>query len=212
MSANLASGVAPDFSGNGLNLSPSIVLAYQKGGYVNFTSMSDLLRLDNALLDISGTEGYIDPAMRGLTLGGWFRPDEITPSAQSLVSKWGDAASRSYNLSLSGSVMNLSISDDGTAYTTSVGGSVSASQWHFLVGRFVPGATQAVWIDGAKFEQVTTRASAYNSAAALHICSNGETTPKVMPGDVARVFLCAMALPDAWVGDLFTFSRTEFGV
>lgn len=212
MSAVGVSGKAPDFSGNGLDLSASIAIAYQLGKFVRFSSVSDLLYLDNALLDITGTETYIASDERGLTLGGWFSPDGVAAPTQSLVSKWGESGFRSYNLSLSGPLMNLSISDDGASYTTSGGGAVVASQWQFLAGRFVPGQTQTVWINGLKIEQVTTRAAINNSSAAFHVGSSNETTPRVSPGGIAQVFLCAAALSDDVVRQLFELSRGHYGV
>jgi len=61
--------------------------------YVALDGIGDFLsRADEAGLDIIGTETYVDGAVHGLTLGGWFYFDNALGSNEKLIAKWDTTA------------------------------------------------------------------------------------------------------------------------
>jgi hypothetical protein len=100
---------ARDISGGGYHLTASATNV--RFNYTNlipfvfFTAASStiLSRADGGAAnwaDVLGTEAYIASANRGLTIGCWVYPTVTT--AASVMSKWGAAGQRSYELRVNG--------------------------------------------------------------------------------------------------------------
>jgi len=234
MSAVDSSGNAQDQSGHahhltytgnpvyGLDLETAKTLA----PYIRFDGTGDYLtRTDEADLDITGTETYFESegsdkgARMGLTLGGWFYPEDDT-NDQNLISKW-DAASneRSYALNLMGSVANdpvaFYISDDGTN-TDNVTSTATTTMntWAFVAARFNDadsGTEQAIWYNGTKTTDTTARASVHSGTADFLI-GGQDGGSGLFTGRASLCFLCAAALPDVVLWALYYQTRALFGV
>lgn len=222
MSAFDSSGNAIDLSGQNrtLTYNGNPVYHYESlSPYIAFDGTGDYLsRLDEAGLDITGTETYVVAAQRGLTLGGWFYPQNIA-AAQALISKLVTAGNYSYELSLRGDVANdpaqFNMSDDGVN-TSNVQSSVAytANTWQFIAGRFCDAKTNeelAVWINDTQTTAVTGRPSIF--AGANDFAVGGKAGGTVLyTGRASLVFLCASALADATVWSIFQHTRSLFGV
>ena len=217
-----ATGAAIDLSGHartaGYNGNPT----YDFDGlapYIRFDGTGDYLSVaDAAGIDITGTETTIAAGHRGITLGGWFRPEDDT-TKQGLITKWSQAAGNySYALWLRGDVANdpvrFEISDDGTNTDTVDSGATTDSEWQFMAGRFNDsdtGAELAVWLDGTMTTAATARASIFSGNANLLI--GGSDGPiNLYTGRASMVFLCAAALADATVWALYQHTRALFKV
>lgn len=162
--------------------------------------------------DILGTETFIAPAYRGLTCGCWVRPEE-TLTTEALMSKWGIAGNRAYNLWLDGTdQFNFSVSDDGTNSTTATSTAISTfNVWYHVVGRFDPSAFVDVFVNGVEVNQATARAAAFNSSANFTIgAENGGTNP--FQGRISMAWICLAQLSDSIIQNLYQQTRTAFNV
>ena len=223
MSGVLGTGNCVDQSGNGRTLTYNGNPRYDFDSlapYIRFDGTGDYLsRADEAGLDILGTETFIAAGHRGLTLGGWFRPERITTN-ESLISKYDAAGNdRSYMLYLRGDVVGdpvrFIISDDGTGTDfVSSTGAFSANEWQFMAGRYNDadtGAELAVWLNEELTTAATARNSIHNSAADFNISGYNSGTSLFL-GRASMCFLCAMALSDATVWAIYQHTRALFRV
>ena len=185
-------------------LAPCIVLN-GSNQYFNFA--------DAAIVDITGTEAYIDN--NGLSLGAWVNFDNAASATEHVIAKQSLAAGNiSYALiRLATGEIRMSVSVDGTAVTTIASAStVGASSWTFVAGRFDPSTELAVWVNSEKTTNTTSiPASIFNGTADLEIGSRGGGNG-LLDGKIALVFLCASALSDAYITNLYQQSRGLFGV
>lgn len=227
MSAFESGGNAFDQSGNGriLTYNGNPTYNYDKlVPYINLDGTGDYLsRADEAGLDILGSESYVASAARGLTIGGWFWID-VLPGANGAgyIAKWNDAGvnQRSYLIwhSTAANVIGFYISSLGTGATIfSIDSSIvpAISQWYFIVGRFDPSTELAIWINGVKdTNAVAIPAAIFNSTASLTIgrWEGGGAGVQYLDGRASLNFLCAAALSDDIIGELFSLSRGWFGV
>jgi hypothetical protein len=216
MSAYDASGNAFDQSSNGRTLTYNGNPTYNYDNlapYLDFDGTGDYLtRTDEAGLDILGTESYV--ANPGLTLGGWFWFDvAVGGGAEGMITKHDTASARSYRLfrAATSSVIRFAISSNGSSDTTVSGDLLDQNQWYFVVGRYTPSTEVAVFLNDGKTTNITSiPASIFNSATDLNIgAHNGAFR---MTGRASLCFLCAAALSDAIIGNLFQQSRVLFGV
>jgi len=214
-----------DQSGNGRQLTYNGNPVFGSGSglsgglapWIRFDGTGDYLsRADEAGLDILGTETYVD--VPGLTLGGWFRPENIT-NGMGLISKWGASGQYSYILTAAGNVANdpvqFTISDDGTNFDTATSANgYSANTWQFMAGRFndaATGAELAVWLNDDQTTNNTARNAIFNGNADFNI-SGSNSGSNLLTGRASLCFLCACALHDSVVWALYQHTRSLFGV
>lgn len=218
MSANNESGAATDQSGLNqpltINGTPTYNLASMP--YIQLNGSTDYLsHFDTAIYDIVGTESYIDPSLRGLTVGGWFRPDIAPTSNQGLITKHTSTGDqRSYLLyaaALTPAQYTFQVSSDGTAGPNSPDDGGILAEWAFVVGRFIPSTSVDVFVNGRKSTNSTSiPASLYNSSTPFMVGSFGGATQ--FDGRASLCFVCAAALPDSVLDNLYQTSRILFGV
>lgn len=170
-----------------------------------------LIRLDEAALDITGTEADIEN--NGLTIGCWVFLDTGAVGEQ-FIGKWGAAGSRSYRLDKSGGGnIRILISSDGTAQTTiAASNAPNTSDWNFAVGRFDPSTELAIFLNGTKTTNTTSiPASIFQSATDF---STGATGAGANPfdGKLSMCFLSASFISDVAINNLYQQTRTLFGV
>jgi hypothetical protein len=225
MSAYDSSGNAQDQSGHGHVLTYNGNPKYGYTGlapYIDLDGAGDFLeRADEADLDITGTEAYV--LHPGLTLGGWWYPED-NASLDMLITKAGGAGNRSYFLAFDGTaagppadVVTFGISDDGTNYATVNSATTRAiacaiNTWHFVAGRFndaLAGAELSIWLNGEQTTAATARNSIFSGNAALRV---GDYAPGgfALTGNASLVFLCASALSDAAVFSIYQQTRALF--
>ena len=224
MSAFTATGNALSFAGS----SQTRVLTYNGNPAYNFDGLAPYIRFDGtgdylsradeAGFDITGTETYVAAGHRGLTLGGWFRPESNT-ATEALISKWQAAANLSYILLLDGTVagdpVSFLISDDGAnASTVSSTSGFSTNTWQFMAGRFNDadtGAELAIWLNDEMTTAATARNSIFSGAAPFNISGYNNGT-QLFTGRASLCFLCACALADATVWAIYQRTRALFKV
>lgn len=211
------SGNLIDVSGNGQNLTrtgaPFGALS-DKAPYVSLDGTNDYYtRSDSAVLDVLGTETHISASLRGLTVGCWVNFSALGATAM-CISKDNPTTDRSWHLKKnSTNQISFVVSGDGSALTSASGGSaLNASTWYFFVGRYTASKVDA-WVNATLqiANETSIPASIYNSAAALNIGSDHDTNYKLQ-GLISLCFLCAAAIPDSMISQLYNTSRELFGV
>ena len=205
-----------DISGNGLHLTNVNVAQFGTDGlppYVDVDGVNQhLLHADGGAanaFDVTGTETYITAAQRGLTIGGWFRPDAV--AASFLIGKVGGVGTYSYWLQQTAPIQ-FEVSVDGTAVTSVGGTNPIISTWRFIVGTFAPSTELAIFIDDeVKAVNVAgIPASIFDSASNFVIGANsGGVT--LFNGKASMCFLCAALVPDATIGSLYQQTRRMYG-
>ena len=199
------------YNGNPLyrvdNLAPNVALD-GAGDYFS--------RADEVGLDITGTETYVHDDFKGLTQIGWYYFDNAAGVAEYMMSKWDEGGNqRSYRLfRQAAGAIRFSVSTDGTAVVDiSTVGTPAAAEWFFAVGRY---STTAAEMDVWYNDEVVNLAAGV--PASIHVGTadfnigarhNGNN---LMTGRLCYQFLCAAALPDAVINQLFHQSRAQFGV
>lgn len=222
MSAFESGGDCFDQSGNSrtLTYNGSPVYNYDSlAPYIRFdsTNVDYLSRADEAGLDILGSEAYVGTP--GLTLGGWFRPEDVTVD-MGLITKWGAVGNYSYFLQSAGTAAGdparFWMSNDGTnTSNVSSTSSIAVNEWQFIAGRFNDGdvgAELAVWLNDEIDTAATGRNAIFNGNGPLNIGSENNGNSNLMTGKASMCFLCAAALSDAAVWAIYQHTRALFKV
>lgn len=212
-----STGAALDLSGNGRTLTyngnPTYNFTTQGASYADLDGTGDYLsRADEGGLDILGTESYVASAVRGLTLGGWFYFDSLATQSVCVSKTAGAAADTSYWLEANSSVARFLVSD-GAVFQIGVGATtLLVSTWYFLAGRFIPSTEARVFLNGASDGVDTSGipAALINSAAGFNIgARNGGL---LMNGRASNCFLCAMALGDTTIDNIYQNTKAFYGL
>ena len=183
--------------------------------YVEFDGTNQYLsRADGGAAnwaDITGTEAYV--AQPGLTLGGWFNFDSVAGAgAQRLLCK-DTVANRQYSLYMleATDTVRFEYFTGAAIQGISSVATVSATTWHFLVGRFSPSNDHTVVVDGTILTAGHANASIDDTGAAFEIGRLGNNT-QYLAGKASLCFLCAAALSDAIVECFYQQTRAMYGV
>jgi hypothetical protein len=212
------SGNAYDLSEQGRILTYTGNPTYNVSGlapYIDFDGVGDYLtRADEAGLDCLGNESYIAAAIQGITFGGWFWFDRDT-NGEGLITKADGITNNNRNFDLlyrgdAGDVAQVDISNGANAYTITSTDILTTGVWYFLAGRFVPSTSVDVYVNLAKDTLAAgIPATANNSNAPFQIgARNGGL---LLDGRANLCFLCAAALPDVIINQLFEQTRAMFG-
>jgi hypothetical protein len=207
MSSVNESGQVMDLSGQGRTLSNTGTTPFAVSGlapYASFDGATQYLsRADEAGLDITGA----------LTLGGWFQFGAFA-AEQDCISKWAAAGNqRSYMLIMQATgKAKIAITTDGSTIKDieQASADTATNTWRFLVGRFTPSTEIAIWSNDVKaVNAAAIPATIYNSSTAFAIGARSDGTLKVN-GKSALCFLCAAALSDTIINNLYQQSRSLF--
>lgn len=160
-----------------------------------------LSRADEAGLDITGA----------LTFGGWFYSADLS-STRGLIGKWGTAGASGGYLLYQSSGGVAAIIEDGSGNTYQRGGeTVLVNTWYFIAGRYTPSTELALWVNNTKTTNTTSiPASLRNNAIDFRIGVYGSPAANFLNGRAALGFLCAAALADAQITDLYNSTRGLF--
>ncbi len=167
------------------------------GDGVNYFSSS----LDYAL---TGLETYIEAAFRGFTVGGWFRIEATPAGSSGLVSKDGVSPQRGYSLYWNSlNEARFLVSSNGAATTVVISSSSIISQWHFIVGRFIPSTEVAVFLDGVKSVNTTAIPASCNvSTQPFEVGRGFASDASIIHAKHRDVFVCRAALSDELIEEV----------
>ena len=212
-------GGSRDIAGGGLHLTYNGNGTYNRAGlapYFDADGAGDYLdRADEALLDITGLETYIDAAVRGLTIGGWFWVDTLN-DFDAFIGKYA-AGQFSYWLRQSTAAnarVDFLVSNNGVAavLASSTVGSLSTGEWRFLVGRFDPSTRIALFDTGNWYTNIVAiPASLHIGTADLVVCA-GTAGINTMDGRASLNFLCAAQLDNSLIVSIFEQTKAMYGV
>ncbi len=218
-----STGDARDFGHGGLDLTyngnPTYNYFNDLVPYIDLDGIGGFLsRADETDLDILGTETVYDSSVRGLTMGGWFWIDDITGTPGLIGKSLNTGNQRSYLITSGASgdeTPRMLVNSTGAAagnITISASSTISASNWLFIVGRYMPSTELAIFVNNIKtINIISIPASLFNSTANFEIGAfNGGGN--LLNGRVSFSFLSANSLSDAYINALFQQSRVLFGV
>lgn len=171
-----------------------------------------LQHIDDPVFDIIGNESWIGAAYWGLTIGGWFKIDDLG-AEEGLMSKENGAGQRSYYLyKTAADNIEFTVSSNGVAvFTVTSTGTILADTWYFIVGRYDPSTELAVFINNVKTTNVVAiPATLFNSTANFRI--GFITTSFSADMLLSLCFLSAMQLSDGIIDSLYAQERGAFGV
>lgn len=205
MGIRFANGSVVGHSGAGASLVQTGVcpVGYDGESFAGLGAGTNYLYTSSGL-GITGLETFIEAALRGLTVGGWFRVN-VSPSVTAgLVSKDGLAPQRGYNLTMTASdIIQFVVSGNGSALDTVQGAPAQIGQWTFMVGRFTPSVEIAAFVDGAKAVVTASIPSSINvSTQNFEVGRSQSQDSRVITADTRDVFVCAAALSDELIGQV----------
>lgn len=210
MSAVNYLGRAIDHSNASVNLQRTGAPTYNFDGnaYVQLGVATDFLYTASGELDFTGTEAWVDSSLRGLTVGGWFWVDSTPVAFAGLISKYAPTPQRGFTLYwTSTNDPAFHVSSDGQPGVGIQGSARSIQTWHFIVARFTPSAEVALFVDGDKITNTTAiPASVYVSSQNFEIGRFDNDNGYIIEGKARDVFVCAAALSDATLSDLYQAS------
>lgn len=153
---------------------------------------------------ITGLETWIDPTLRGLTIGGWFMVDTLPSVAGGLISKSADSPDRGYALTVTPAPEYLFlVSGNGAAAFQAISPTSTISVWRFIVGRYIPSTEIAIFVDGDKTVNTTAIPASLNvSAQAFELGRYFNTDSYIAHAKMRDVFVCAAALSDTLIEEV----------
>lgn len=220
-----AVGELNDISGHGghLALNGNPTFRYLTSGLIawcEYDGTGDYHSIpDNARYDIIGNETYINSAVRGLTIGGWFRPTE-TGTLERLMCKWtAGAGNRSYTLNYTvGDAFQFTISNDGTnTFTVTSTAITPVNNWYCVFGRFLSATPELnIYVGQASGWTAITNAvgipaTIFNSNANFVVAANSGGTEEFQ-GRISHLDLCVEAAAEGILKAFFNQTRAGFGI
>lgn len=207
MSAVNYLGRAIDHSNASVNLqrTGAPTYAFDGNAYAQLGVATDFLYTASGELDFTGTEAWIASGIRGLTVGGWFKIQTSPSVAAGLISKDAAPTERGFVLAWSAADSpELNISGDGTASVIVTHSAKTLNAWHFIVGRFTPSTEVAVFVNNDKVVNTTSVPASLNvSTQNFEVGRFYNDNARVVHGQSRDVFICAAALSDATISDLY---------
>jgi hypothetical protein len=199
-----------DLSGQGRTLTSNSVV-YGLNGLAPVAVLNGstryLSRASEAGLNITGN----------LTMGLWFNPSALgTAALEGLMGKHNSTGNqRSYIIYLNASSgLTFQVSSDGTAggaVGVNTAGAMTPGSWYFIAARFTASTEVALWLNTEKNVNTTAIIASIFSSTAQFEIGRRNVAATFSAGSVAFPFLCASALPDAVIENLYEQTRPIFG-
>ena len=199
-------GNAKDHSGASSDLARSGApqFGYDGNAFIQCGVGNDILQGSTSAQDVSGTETWINPAIRGLTWGGWVKVDTTPLVFGGVVSIWPSPTQQSYTLNWrSDNTVYATVSSDGTAATFVQSPAQSIAEWMFIVGRFTPSTELAIFTNATKtVVTASVPASLHNSTGVFTVGGMLGLSTRVLEAKFRDVFVCAVILTDSQIENL----------
>lgn len=193
-------GNAKDHSAGSSDLSRSGTpkFGYDGNGFVQTGNATDYLAGSVSAQTVTGVEVWMDPLIRGVTVGCWVNVSSTPASQAGMVSRQSGAGQRSFMLLWSSSdVAHFFVSNDGSATVSVASAAQGLSMWHFVVGRFTPSTEIAIFVDGIKSINTTSiPASLFVGTSPFEVGRINTTAAQILDGKIRDVFLCSSILSD----------------
>ncbi len=199
MGIRFANGSVVGHSGAGASLVQTGVcpVGYDGNSFAGLGNGTNYLYTSSGL-GITGLETFIEPALRGLTIGGWFKVETMPINGDGVISKDAAAPNAGYALAIrQNGETQFYISQNGTALSLVMSSSATIGEWHFLVGRFTPSTEVAVFVDAVKTVNTTSIGASINvSSQNFEVGRYINDNTRILHSETRDVFVCAAALSD----------------
>lgn len=152
-----------------------------------------------------GTETWVDPTIRGLTVGCWLYMESAAAVSSGIISKYGGGTDRGYALihTTAPDVFRLAISQNGSVVITVDVAAVPVGNWVFVAARFSPGAEIAVFSNGAKGTNTASiYTSLFASSQAFEVGRFLADNTRTLDGRLRDIFVCQAALSDDLIEEI----------
>jgi len=188
-----------DLSGSGAPL-----FGYDGDSFVQCGVASDFLQGSTSAQDVTGVETWIDPSIRGLTVGCWVKVDDTPGTVGGLVTIYGAAGQRSFALFFNSSrEVAFGVSGAGTVVVNVYSAAIVIGVWAFVVGRFTPSIEVAVFANGVKsVVTASVPANTFNSTNPFEVGRISNNDAQILEGKFRDVFICAAVLSDVQIENI----------
>ena len=152
-----------------------------------------------------GTEVWVDPTIRGLTVGCWMYPEgAIGASNVGVISRSGGGSDRGYAILAKDSGLSFLIASAPAVFLSSpISDAASVGEWHFVVGRFTPSTEVAIFLDGSKKTETTSIPAAINaSTQAFEVGRQFNDNNRIISARIRDIFVCQAALSDELIEEI----------
>lgn len=195
-----------DHSGSALPLSETGVCqtGYDGNPFVHLGDGTNYFDSSAAFFGQSGAAAWIDDSIKGLTLGLWVLADATPSVGVGVMSKSGGVTDRGYAVIWNSTGLQFLVSSNGAAtFVSPILPATAVGVWHFVVGRFIPSAEVAIFVDGVKAVltagiPATINAPAQNFEIGRHFNDN----TRILHGRARDMFICAAALSDQLIEEI----------
>lgn len=145
--------------------------------------------------------------LNGLTAGGWFQ----FADACMLMGVWDSASDNVWNLSVSGTTPEFTVSDDGTTEIGISSTSAAINTWHFLVVKFDPGAEISIFLNGVKYEDTVSVPGALYDTTTEFSIGGDSSGGSLLTGRASHCFCSSSPLPDGQIMVLYHAGKRLYG-
>lgn len=201
-----AAGAVTDHSGSGFPLTQTgtCPVGYDGNSFTHLGDGTNFLWNSSAQLGLSGLETWVTASLRGLTVGGWFMVDGTPAIDGGLISKEGVVGNAGYALIWrTSNAPTFTCSNTGSDAFTATAPASTQTQWHFLVGRFLPSTEVAVFVDGDKTVNVASIPASVNvSTQNTEVGRRSNNNASIVHAKARDVFVCASALSDELIEEI----------
>ena len=166
----------------------------------------------NNSFDVSGTEGYIQNVVRGVTVGCWIYPNlSGSGVTQRVIAKTtGAVANNAYDLRIVGDVVQFVIGD-GVTNTGISGTTVNFDSWNLIVGFANINTGDLGLLQNGIFYRTTHAHSAIiNNGTNFTI--GARIGGSYFNGDMSMMFITAMSTPESHMTALWEQGKVLYGI
>jgi len=192
-----------EHTGNSLHLTQvgTNETGYDGNSYTHLGNGTNYFYSTHPQFAVDGLETFIEPSIRGLTLGGWFLTDGSGITNTGMLGRDNLSPNRGYSLYWTPTATpSFLMSSTGANVLVATGPATSLGPWHFIVGRFTPSTEVAIFVDGVKVENTTAIPASINiSTAQFELGRYLTDNNRTFHGRARDVFICQAALSDALI-------------
>lgn len=193
-----------------LGMTPTILFASAQSGNIRCASLAELnITGDNE------TDGNPSSGVRGITFGGWFQPrTEGTLLDQTYIGKYNTTGNqRSYQIRKNSSnAVGAFFSGDGTAFNQTPDLPVVNDVWHHIEGRWIPGDSVAIFVNGVKAFTDRVADFIFASTADFVVGARNNGTANYADMYAAIWYVYAQSHSDDMIRAYYHHTRALFGV
>jgi len=203
-----------DISGNALHLTKNGGTTFNISNlipYVNYNGTTAYYsHADATIFDIVGNESYIGGTVQGLTIGGWFYIENISPgSSEHMIGKGASAYLLQHDTS---NQFRFRVYDGATAYAVGTT-TATVNNWYFVCGRYDPSTAVSIKVNSAAFEDNTTSIpSSLNNSADGFAIGASAAGASFFDGRSCFNFLTASFVPNQFIDAYYQMTAPLFGV